>query len=121
MLLEATAVEDGAIMPEHIRLYIARTKDGRYVAQYYEGIHGIMDHPHVVVVNFPSRSVTEVDLWGEELERRCGADSVPGRIILSVGCGGFTRHKASLVRAETLSLKDFRSALLRGKVVECKW
>ena len=126
MLLRATVVEDGVAMPERIRLYVMRTKDGRYVAQYFEGIHGIMDCPHVVVVDFSpelvdSAAALEVDLWGEPVERRLGIDARPGRVVMRVGCGGHTRHEATLVMADTLSLEDFRSALLAGTVVECKW
>jgi len=121
MLLQATVVEDGLSMPDHMCLYIVKTKDDQYVAQCFEGIHGIMDHPHVVVVDFPPGSVTEVDLFGEPVERRTGIDRRPGRVVMSAGCGGHTRHKATLVRAETLSLDDFRSALRNGKVVECEW
>ena len=121
IFLEATVVEDGASMPQHIRLYIVKTKDNHYVAQYFEGMHGLMDHPHVVVVDFLRGSVSEINLWGEAIERQVGISSGPSRVVMSVGCGGHTRHRATLVKAEKLSPEDFRSALLAGKVVECKW
>ena len=56
VLLQATIVEDDISMPDNIRLYVSRTNDGRYVGQFFEGMHGIMDHPHVVVVDFPPAS-----------------------------------------------------------------
>ena len=121
MLLQASVVEDDISMPDHIRLYIVKTKDGRHAAQFFEGLHGIMDPPHVVVVDFPPASVTRVDLWGDPIERHVGIDARSGRVVMSVGCGGHTRYEGTLVRTENLSLEDFRSALLNGKVVQMEW
>ncbi len=125
MLQQSTVVDDCVEMPANLRLYIVKTKEGRYVAQIFEGIHGIMDHPHVVVVDFPPgspSSVNIVDLWGDLVERRTGVDARPGRVVMEAGCGGHTRHRPTLVQAgESLSLDDFRAAILAGRVVECDW
>ena len=126
MLLDATPVEQNLSMPKKIRLFIFKIKDRnrslgeRYVAQYWEGIHGIMDSPHVIAVDFPSRTVQEINLWGYPVGLTAmTTEKIYGRIIMNVGCGGHTPYYSTLVMAEhNLSLKDFRSALLNGKVFE---
>ena len=121
MLLRARVVDDDVSIPGEIRLYIAETREGRYVAQFFEGMHGIMDHPRCVVVDFPPASVTRVDLWGNPVERHLGIDSRAGRVVMGAGCGGHLRYEATLVRTENLSLEEFRSALLGGRVVRTEW
>ena len=112
-------------MPKQIRLFIFEAANeppswGGYVAQYWEGIHGIMDRPHVVEVVFPPDSVKQVNLWGVGMGRSLGLETMlHGRIAMGVGCGGHTPHAADLVMAEAaVSLEDFRAALLAGKVSE---
>ena len=127
MLLKLTPVDQNLPMPEHIRLFIFKTADegptwGRYVAQYWEGMHGIMDPPHVVEVDFPSGLVTEIDIFGWGVGRARGIGTqydYRTHIAMSVGCGGHTPHCAALVMAEeSLSLEDFRGALLAGKACQ---
>ncbi len=133
MLTKATPVERGLPMPENIRLFIFKTEEnvgptwGRYVAQYWEGLHGLMDPPHVVTVEFPPDSVTECDLFGWEIGRARGTlgnqygreGYYYGHMVMNVGCGAHTPHYATLVMAEeSLPIEDFRAALLAGKVSE---
>ena len=130
LLINATVVEQNLPMPENIDLFILKTPDegptwGRYAAQYYERAHGPMDPLHVVEVDFPADSVEEINIFGWPLGRAIGIDSrqtdVYGHIEMSVGCGGHTTHAATLVLAkESLSLEDFRAALLAGKVSEVR-
>lgn len=84
-------------------------------------MHGILDHPHLVVVDFPTDFVSVVDFWNEPLERRLGIVRKPGRVVMGVGCGGHTHYEATLVREDKMGLANFRSALLNGKVVACQW
>ena len=127
MLLKAKLVEQNLPMPEHIRLFIFKTKNepptwGRYVAQYWEGIHGIIDRPHLVEVDFPPDSVKEINLDGVGVRRALMkgigfGEELYGHIVMSVGCGGHTKIYATSVMAEEhLSLETFRAALLAGKV-----
>ncbi len=125
LLMKATLVDQNLRMPENIRLFILKAPNegpawGNYVAQFWEGIYGPMDRPHVVEVEFPPGSVTEIDIfgWGIGRARGIGGDS-RASWAMGVGCGGSTPYNATLVMAdESLSLDDFRAALLAGVVRE---
>jgi len=125
LIIKARAVEQNLPMPEDIRLFIFKTADeaptwGRYVAQFWEGKHGPMDPPHVVEIEFPSNSVTQINIFGWGISRALGTSrqyDYRGRIKMSVGCGGSTPYPATMVMAEeSLSLEGFRDALLSGQV-----
>lgn len=121
VLLEATAVDQNLPMSEQVRLFVFEWHDAegvRYLAQFWEGIRGIMDPPHVVRVDFPERSVQEVNLWGMGVDRAIGVDEpLHGRLTMSVGSGGQTPFAATLAMAQPdLPLKEFRTALLAGEV-----
>ena len=81
------------------------------------------DAPHIVEVDFPPRSVREVDVFGVEVARARGLWAEPqgGRMQLSVGSGVFTPYHATLVMAEehiSFHMEEFRAALLAGVVSE---
>ena len=131
MLMAATAVDQNLPMAENIRLFIYKTGDvtpkyGQYVAQYWEGMRGIMDQPHVVEVEFPPESVMECDVMGCPLWRARGLVGYPyqhyfGKMTMHVGCGAHTSLHATVAMTGeelgvSLSLEDFRRALLAGKV-----
>ena len=125
ILLKAELVEQNLPMPGNIRLFIFKTADeaptyGSYVAQFYEGIHGVMDRPRVVEVNFPDNSVNEITSYGTSLESGLGIWTRHyGRIEMSVGYGGHFYHPATLVMTipkKQVSLEEFRESLLAGKV-----
>ena len=127
MLMSAEVVDQNLQMPEHIRLFIHQTADraptyGRYVAQFWEGMRGIMDPPHVVEVDFPRGSVMESDLIGWPTCRARGLIEYPqqhffGKMTMHVGCGAHTPHYSTVAMADrTISLEDFRTALLAGEV-----
>ena len=113
VLMESTLVEQNLEMPEHVRLFIFKTDEGRYIAQYWEGMHGLYDRPRRVTVNFPPESVRLKELSGRS------SDETYGQTQLGVGCGGHTPHAADLVEAvPDLSLEEFQRALLAGRVEE---
>ena len=132
VLLGATAIDQNLQMPEQIRLFIFKTNNAgpiawtpsppikeRYVAQYWEGIRGIMDPAHQVEVNFPIKSVREINLFGVDVSRTKGLWAEPnsGPMLMNVGAGFSTPYYSSLVMAEeNTKLEDFRAALLSGKV-----
>ena len=127
MLMDATVVDQNLPMPGHIRLFIFKTADqgptyGRYVAQYWEGLRGIMEPPHSVEVDFPPATVMESDLIGWPLCRARGLIEYPqhhfhGKMTLQVGCGAHTTHGATVAMAAgKLSLEEFRRSLLAGRV-----
>ena len=124
MLMKSKLVDQNLPMPESIRLFIWEYTDSegpRYVAQFWEGLRGIMDRPHTVSVEFPADTVREVNLWGMGLERSLGIDdtNVGGPLKLNAGSGGHTPIRSSIVMTENdLSVDDFRSALLAGQVAE---
>ncbi len=112
VLLESTAVEQNLPMPEDIRLFIFKTNEGRLLGQYWEGLHGLLDKPHAVAVDFPPDSVRLVDVF-----RKPRSDRALGQAVMGVGCGGHTPYGADLIEAEpALSLDGFRKALLAGTV-----
>lgn len=114
LLIEATLVEQELELPGGIRALIVQARNGRYVAQCYEGKHGLWDRPHTITVPFPAASVRRVDGQG-----RFRDEHRRGKLILSVGCGGHTPWGAEMVMAEpTLSLAEFRGALLAAEVNE---
>ena len=122
---KAELVEQNLPMPGNIRLFIFKTADeaptyGSYVAQFYEGIHGVMDRPRVIEVNFPDNSVNEITSYGTSLESGLGILTRHyGRIEMSVGYGGHFYHPATLVMTipkKQLSLEALRESLLAGKV-----
>ena len=92
---------------------------GRYLAQYWESIRGIMDPAHVVTVDYPAGSVREVDLFGVEGSRARGLWAEPNRgpVTMSVGRTCSRRYHSTLVMAEEqLSLEEFRATRLAGTV-----
>ncbi|PKO22700.1 MAG: hypothetical protein CVU38_08070 [Chloroflexi bacterium HGW-Chloroflexi-1] len=64
VLLRATAIEQNLAMPENIRLFIFKSAERRLLAQYWEGMRGPFDKPHVVEVSFPPASVRLIDAFG---------------------------------------------------------
>lgn len=117
VLLKAIPVEQNLPMPEHIRLFIFKTENSRYVAQYWEGMHSIIDMPHVVEVDFPPNSVEKINAYGERIDHK-----QYGRMVMGVGCGCHTPHHPTwiMTRQNCLAIKDLRDALLAGKVSEKK-
>lgn len=112
VLLKATVIEQNLHMPNDIRLFLFKTNEGRFLGQYWEGMHGLFDRPHTVTVSFPPASARLVDMFG-----RPHGNQAYGQVSLGVGCGGHTPYRADLVQAEpTLSLSRFRKALLSGVV-----
>lgn len=128
LFLESTIVDQNLPMAEDVRLFIFKTADkgptwGNYIAPYWEGNHGFMDRPHAVDVDFPPDTVVEVDLFGWEIGRARGSVGPKydryGRMRMSVGCGAHTPHHSTIsMPDDSLSLDEFRSALLAGQVVE---
>ena len=134
LLLAAEPVQQNLALADRVLLYIFRNGHlgpmaatpspdvrGRYLAQYWEGIRGIMDPAHLVTVDFPAGSVREVDLFGVEVARARGLWAEPNRgpVTMSVGSGVFTPYHSTLVMAEEhLSLEQFRDTLLAGTVAE---
>jgi hypothetical protein len=127
ILLKAKVVEQNLPMPGNIRLFIFKTADepptwGSYVAQFYEGIHGVMDRPRRIEVTFPADTVDEITGYGTSRESGLGIWTRHyGRIEMSVGYGGHFYHPATMVMTipeKQLPLEDFRAALLAGKVRE---
>jgi hypothetical protein len=127
MLMSADLIEQNLPMPKDIRLFIFKTADigptyGRYVAQFWEGMHSIMDRTHVVEVDFPPKSVVECDVNGWPIWRARGLVEYPdrhfhGRMIVRAGVGAHTGLYATVAMADAkLSLEDFRAALLAGRV-----
>ena len=132
VLLEAIPIDQNLPMPEQIRLFIFKIANAgpigwtpsppiknRYVAQYWEGIRGIMDPAHQVEVNFPIKSVREINLFGVDIARTRGLWAEPNNepMLMTVGAGFTTPYHSSLVMAEeNTNLNEFRSALLSGKV-----
>ncbi len=127
MLMSADAVDQNLPIPENIRLFIFKTADvgptyGRYVAQFWEGMHSIMDRPHIVEVDFPLETVVECDVIGWPNCRARGLVEYPyryfhGRMSMHVGVGAHTGLYSTVAMADTkLSLEDFRAALLAGTV-----
>ena len=83
LLLAADPVEQNLPVGDRVLLYIFRNGHlgpmaatpspdvrGRYLAQYWEGVRGIMAPAHLVIVDFPAGSVREVDLFGVEIGPR---------------------------------------------------
>ena len=127
MLMNATVVDENLAMPENIRLFILRTANngptyGRYVAQYWEGMRGIMDPPHLMEVEFPPESVMECNIFGNPIWQSRALICYPhryfyGKMTMQVGCGAHTTHYTTVAMADDkLPLEDFRAALLGAKL-----
>ena len=127
MLMGAVAVDQNLALPEHVRLFIFRTASagptyGRYVAQYWEGMRGIVDPPRVVEVDFTAETVVECDALGWPLCRARGLIEYPqlffhGPMTMHVGSGAHTPHYSTVAMAsDRISLEEFRAALLAGTV-----
>jgi hypothetical protein len=104
-------------LPHGLRLFLFQTPEGRFLAQYWEGMHGLFDRPHAVTVHFPPGSV-------RLLNYRTGIpcdEQTYGPVQMGVGCGGHTPYPADLVQAEPdLSYEDFRKAMRAGVVSEVR-
>ena len=113
LLLGSTVIEPNIPLPGDIRLFIFRSAEGRFLAQYWEGVHGLSDRPHVAKVSFRPGSARRVDLFGQP------RGDTGGEITLGVGCGGHTPYGSDLVQAEAgLPLPDFRRALVSAAIGE---
>ncbi len=114
MWVNSELVVGNVKMPEHIRLFIFKNKNGRYCANYWEGLHCPMDPAHQVSLEFPAGSVRLVDGFGQQV-----GDETYGRVTVGVGAGGHTPHRPDILEAsETLSLDDFYAALVKGEITE---
>lgn len=126
MLLRSTLVEQNIPVEGNIRLFIFKTADdppttGRYIAQFWEGLRGVMDRPRVVEVDFPPGSVIEVTNYGVSTGGVIGVRTrAHGRLRMRVGYGSHFFHPATWAMALNwkISLEEFRAALLAGKVRE---
>ena len=128
MLMKAEPVAQDLPMPHSVRLFIFKTANegptwGSYIAQFFEGFHGIADRPRAVRVGFPADTVWEVDLCGWEIARIRGCVGPKydryGDMVMQVGCGAHTPYHSTIALAEqNISLNQFRDALLSGEVFE---
>ena len=125
VLLQSQVVEQNIPLADNIRLFIWEYTDShgpRYVAQFWEGIRGIMDRTHKAVVDLPSDAAQIVNLWGFPESRARGVDTPPrqGPMHLSVGSGGHTPIPASIVMTDgRLPLNEFRDALTSAEIRRC--
>lgn len=103
--VEATLVVQNIAMPEHIRLYIFRGANGRYYADYWEGLHCPMEPRHVVTLDFPAGAV-----------RRLGEKRAGRRVTVKVGCGGHVQSATVIEASRHFHLDDFHNVLTRGRV-----
>ncbi len=114
LYVKAQLIVGGIPMPENIRLYIFKSDGGRYCAEYWEGIHGPMDRAHSVSIRFPPDSVRLLNWQGKPID-----DKQYGEVIASVGCGGHTPHRETIIEATgNLTLDAFHEALVAGVVQE---
>ena len=122
LLVESTLVEQNLAMPNgreasaDIKLLIVKAPEGRYVAQFHEGAHGLWEWPHLVTVTFKRPAARRVGTGGEAFQ-----DAPQQTVEVTVGCGGHTPHQAQLLMAEPgVTLKEFKAALLAGKITEVR-
>jgi len=134
----STVVVQNVRMPAHVRLFVFKSERGRYCAEYWEGLHGPMDRPHVVTLEFPPGSVRVIDLFGRAVSpgHRTFGPKTPqgrtiyppkpgdgnrryGRLTVNVGFGHRAVAFPDIVEAgPDLSLDDFYAALVAGNVAE---
>jgi hypothetical protein len=111
LLLKASVIEQAIPLPKKVRLYLFRSAEGRFVGQYWEGMHGLYDKPHVAVVKFAPDTARLVDMAGNP------RGELGGELTVSVGCGGHTPYGAPLVQPEAgVSLAAFRKALVSAAI-----
>jgi hypothetical protein len=129
MFLGATAIDQDLPLAEHVRLFIYQTANagpnyGRYIAQFWDGMRGIMERPHLVDVEFPAETVVECDVMGYPLCRARGLVEYPyryfhGPMTMRAGTGAHTSLYSTIAMAvPEFPLEDFRAALLAGKVCD---
>jgi hypothetical protein len=114
MDVQATLVVGNVMLPDNIRLSIFKNTQGRYCAEYWEGVHGPMDQPHQITLDFPQDSVRLLRANGTELityEKQYGKVDVP------VGCGGHTANKEMIIELlGGISLDEFFNICKSGKI-----
>lgn len=116
ILLKSQPVKQNIEMPEKIQLYIFKSPEGRWLGQYWEGLHGLYDSPHQVTVEFDHGAAQLIDHFGNP------RGDIGGKLVMNVGCGGHTPYRADLVQAaEGVSFDAFRNALEIGVVTERKF
>lgn len=99
-------------LPKNIRLFVYRSQEGLYCAEYWDGIHSPLDRPKAVEVSFPAASVRLVDVHG-----RARTDFI-AHVTANAGTGGHTPHRPDILQADSaLPLDDFYSALTSGSVI----
>lgn len=115
MDIRADLVVGNVRMSGDVRLFIFRSEQGRYCAEFWEGMHGPMDRARQIRLAFPPDSVRCVNVHGDVLHdgRRFG------ELMASIGCGGHTPHKPTIIELiETLTLDAFHNILVAGVLTE---
>lgn len=112
MDIQASLVVQNVVLPNNIRLTIFKTTQGRYCAEYWEGMHGPMDQPHQVTLDFPSDCVRLLNASGTRL---ITYDQKYGKVSVPVGCGGHTANKELIVELlGGISLDEFSKICMSG-------
>jgi hypothetical protein len=112
VLLTSIPLQQSLPLAENVRLFVFRTAEGRFLGQYWEGLHGLYDVPHRVDVSFPPASARLVDGFGKPR-----GDELGGQLTLQAGCGGHTPYRADLVMSEPgVPAEVFQAALMAGTV-----
>ena len=115
MLAASHLVVQNVEIPGGIRLFVFKNPQGRYCADFWEGMHGPMDRARQMVLKFPVGAARLVGYDGQMIAEQ----DKEGKLVVPIGCGGHTPHKEKIVEAvEGLSLDDFVAGLSGGKAAE---
>ncbi len=115
-LREANFVECVAI-DHHVRLFLFGGKYGRPVAQFFDGMRGVWEKPHIVTVAIDPKKVsiitTSPNLY---VKVRSATKILENKVIVDVGDGC---HPAiTTLIGKNTSFDEFKAALTTGKVTD---
>jgi hypothetical protein len=117
LYLKATSVVQDIPLPDNdnIRLFLHKSYDGIYFAEYYEGKRCLKDPGHSVILHFPEDAVSTLSV-SDLLQGNTTGEKQSGYIEAVVGCGGHTPFNPTIIVAEeNMPFDDFYSILLSGK------
>ncbi|MCC6424607.1 MAG: hypothetical protein IT447_14125 [Phycisphaerales bacterium] len=115
MVARSQLVVQNVKLAGEVRLFIFKNEKGWYCADFWEGMHGPMDRARRMALKFPAGSVRCVDYDGQALD----GGALYGELTVPIGCGGHTPHHERIIEAtERLSLDEFYSVLVNGRMSE---
>lgn len=113
--LQAT-FRERIVLDRHVQMFLFETADGRPMAQFFDGLRGVYEPPHVAVVPLDIATLRLVSLPPTENQAvQQTPNPLAGETTL-VDVGDGCRPVMTSVIAKDLSYQEFRVAMMKTKI-----